>query len=176
MNKPFLQTALPFLLLLFFSTACENGETDKTASITGLWIQQKITEDGEEIPLPDREKSLSLLIEPNGVYRTYAKDAPNAKEHFGVWTVTDDTWLEMTADLWRVSSGQWAKNHIAVRFTIMELSDNILEIRLKTYVGERKYSALFVEGNRPPVTADNSDEISAEYKELKTYIYTFHKE
>jgi hypothetical protein len=175
MNKAFLQTAIPFLLLLFFFTSCEKEETDKAGLITGLWIQEKITEDGEELTLSTEEKNLSLLIEPNGVYRTYAKDAPN-KEHFGAWSITDNTWLELTTDVWRVNSDQWVKNHIIERFTLLDLSNNRMEIRLKTYVGEKKYSALFVEGDRPLITADNSDEISAEYKSQKTYIYTFRKE
>ncbi|MDR2805190.1 MAG: hypothetical protein LBB85_06030 [Dysgonamonadaceae bacterium] len=175
MNKTFLQKGLPFFLLLLFSLSCEKDEPDKTDLITGLWIQEKMTEDGEEITLSNEEKSLSLLIEPNGVYRTYAKDAVN-KEHFGAWSITDNTWLELTADVWRVASNQWAKNHTMVRFTLLELSDNRMEIRLKTYVGEKKYSALFVELDRPLITADNSEEINAEYKTQKTYIYTFRKE
>ncbi|MDR2086533.1 MAG: hypothetical protein LBP72_05100 [Dysgonamonadaceae bacterium] len=182
MNKAFLQISVPVFFLLFFFTSCEKDETDKTALITGLWIQEKITENGEEIALSNEEKSLSLLIEPNGVYRTYAKDAPE-KEHFGGWTITDNTWLELSADTWRVNSSpledannQWAKNHTQIRFTLLNLSDNSLEIRLKTYIGEKKYSPLFVEGERPLITTDNLDVISAEYKNMKTYTYTFRKE
>jgi hypothetical protein len=183
MNKAFLQISLPVLLLSFFFTSCEKDETDKTALITGLWIQEKITEDGKEITLSNEEKSLSLLIEPNGVYRTYAKDAPS-KEYFGAWTITGGTWLELTADIWRVNfnplaltpANQWAKNHILTRFTLLNLSDNRMEIRLKTYTGEKKYSALFVESDRPVITTDNVDKINAEYETQKTYTYTFRKE
>jgi CMP-2-keto-3-deoxyoctulosonic acid synthetase len=86
--------------------------------------------------------------------------------------------------VWRVNANpleqtpvnQWAKNHILTRFTILSLSDSRLEIRLKTYAGEKKYSALFVEGDRPLITTTNLDAINEEYKTLKTCIYTFRKE
>jgi hypothetical protein len=183
MNKIYLQIVLLVFLPLCFFTACQKDETSKTDLITGLWTQEGITEDGVEMTLPDDAKSLKLLIESNGVYRSYAKDA-TVKEHYGAWTVTDDTWLEITADMWRVNANpleqtlanQWAKNHILTRFTILNLSGNRLEIRLKTYVGEKKYSALFVEGDRPLITTTNLDAINEEYKTLKTYIYTFRKE
>ncbi|MDR1632528.1 MAG: hypothetical protein LBR97_06580 [Dysgonamonadaceae bacterium] len=183
MNKIRLQICLPVLLASFFLLSCEKDEPDKTASMSGLWIQEKITVDGVEMVLPDDAKSLSLLIEPNGVYRTYAKDATD-KEHFGAWTITDNTWLEITADTWRLNANpltqtpanQWAKNHVLTRFTVLNVSDSRLEIRLKTYEGEKKYSALFVEESRPLITGDNLDKINEEYKTLKTYIYTFGKE
>ncbi|MDR1682269.1 MAG: hypothetical protein LBS25_02620 [Candidatus Symbiothrix sp.] len=173
---------LHFLLSLLFGiavfTSCEKEEPDKTALISGLWIQEILTEEGVEMP----SQNLSLLIESNGVYRTYAKDAA-AKEHFGAWTITDNTWLEITTDIWRVASNplsqtpdnQWAKNHILTRFTILSVSDKRLEIRLKTYAGEQKYSTLFVEGDRPLITESNEEAIQREYKTLKTYIYTFRK-
>jgi hypothetical protein len=183
MNRICLQICLPVFLLLCFFTACQEDETGKADVITGLWTQESITEDGVEMTLPEDAKSLKLLIEPNGVYRSYAKEA-TLKEHYGAWTVTDDNWLEITADLWRVNANpleqtaanQWAKNHSLTRFTILNLSDNRLEIRLKTYAGEKKYSALFVEGDRPLITTTNLDAINGEYKTLKTYIYTFRKE
>ncbi|MDR0546965.1 MAG: hypothetical protein LBG77_05215 [Dysgonamonadaceae bacterium] len=178
MKKNSIILSLSFVFILLFNTSCEE-QTDKTGLLTGFWTQVSISEDGEEMQTP----ALSLLIEPNGVYRTYAKDA-DTKEHYGVWTITDDTWLELTADIWRVinnpvaqstAGNQWAKNHIPTRFTILSLSESILEIRLKTYVGYKKYSALFTEGVRPLITVDNLDEINDEFKVQKTYIYTFIK-
>lgn len=173
MNKKLFQWALYFLLFSLF--ACTEDGNDKAGLITGLWIQEKITEDGTEINLPAEQQSLSLLFEANGVYRTYAKDMPDNKEHYGAWTITDDTWLEMTVDTWRVSSEQWVKNHIPVRFTILALSDNVLEIRVKTFVGEQKYAALFVQAELPLITSGNLEEIQQEYMAQKTYIYTFRK-
>ena len=174
---------LIILLPAFLFSACSKEESDKTSLIIGLWQQEKITEDGEEILLLPEQKSLSLFFESNGVYRTYAKDRPADKEHFGAWSITDNQWLEMTVDTWRLNSNpvsqnpsdQWVKNHILVRFTILKLSSNELEIRVKTFVGERKYAALFTEDVRPLITAENVENIQMEYMTLKTYIYTFKK-
>ena len=182
MKKILLLYSFVVVFTLLFFTCCEKDEPDKTTLLTGLWAQEKITEDGAEIPLSTEESSLSLLIEANGVYRTYAKNAA-VKEHYGAWTLTDNTWLELSTDIYRVASNplsqsianQWAKNHQLTRFTLLELSNNRLEIRLKTYVGTKKYSALFVESARPPITADNFDTIDNEFKTEKTYIYTFIK-
>jgi hypothetical protein len=172
-------------LAVFFAcllASCEKEDADKSALITGLWKQEKIIEDSVEMALPAYAENLSLLIESNGVYRTFAKDA-TVKEHVGVWSITDNQWLEMTADIWRVASSpltqsasnQWVRNHVITRFTILNLTDNVLEIRLKTYAGEKMYSALFVEGERPLITSYNVEEINSEYKTLKTYYFTFRK-
>lgn len=169
---------LCFLLSAFFLFACEENQTDKKIQITGLWIQERITENDVELP----EENASILIESNGVYRTYAKNA-QVKEHYGAWTITDATWLELTVDTWRMQTNpldkipedQWFKNHILTRFTILKLSNSQLEIRIRTYEGERKYSALFVENTPPLLTESNFTEIDTEYKTLKTYIYTFRK-
>jgi hypothetical protein len=171
-----------WLLPLFVFSACKEDD-DKSNSIIGFWQQEKVTEEGVEINLPAEQKSLGLLFESNGVYRTYAKDITVNKEHFGAWSITDDQWLEMTVDTWRLSSdpvaqnpaNQWVKNHIPVRFTILKLSGNELEIRIKTFIGEKKYAALFVEESRPLVTSENLEAIQQEYMTLKTYIYTFKK-
>jgi hypothetical protein len=182
MKRNFLSLTWIVLFTLLLTTTCEKEDPNKASLLTGLWVQERITEDGVEIPLPNEEKSLSLLIEPNGVYRTYAKDAAQ-KELFGAWTVTDNTWLELSTDIWRIvanpveqsAANQWQKNHILIRFTILEISGNRLEIRLQTYIGNKKYSALFVEGVRPLITEENLEEIDGEFKILKTYIYTFVK-
>ena len=174
---------LIILLPAFLFSACREDENDKAALITGLWQQEKITEDSEEIILPEEQKSLSLFFESNGVYRTYAKDGLVNKEHFGAWSITDNQWLEMTVDTWSLNSNpvsqnpsnQWIKNHILERFTILKLSNDELEIRIKTFVGERKYAALFTEIVRPLITTENVNNVQQEYMTLKTYIYTFKK-
>jgi hypothetical protein len=182
-NKKYIGISSLLILLVLFFSGCSKDDVEKVDLISGLWTQEKVTEDGQEMSLPDFQKSLSLLIEANGVYRTYAKDALVAKEHFGAWSVTDDTWLEMTVDMWHFnanpvslpSANQWIRNHLLTRFTILSLTNDRLEIRLKTFVGEKKYSALFIEEVRPVITNANYDNIANEYITLKTYIYTFKK-
>jgi hypothetical protein len=174
---------LIFLLPAFLFCACKEDDSDKTGLINGLWQQEKITEEDVEINLSADRKNICLLFESNGVYRTYAKDRSADKEHFGAWSITDNQWLEITADTWRLNSdpvaqnpsNQWVKNHIPVRFTILKLSDNELEIRMKTFIGEQKYAALFTEDTRPPITSENLETIQQEFMTQKTYIYTFKK-
>jgi len=171
------------VLLFFLFSGCKKDDIDKTDLISGLWIQEKVTEDGRDLTLPEYQRSLSLLIESNGVYRSYAKDAIVAKEHYGAWSITDNTWLEMTVDQWHFNANpvslppanQWIRNHLLTRFTILSLTGDRLEIRIKTFVGEKKYSAMFVEQVRPVITNANYDEISEEYMAIKTYIFTFKK-
>ena len=179
-----------FLFSIFIFCSCSKDDENYSEKIVGLWIQEKVTEDEQEIDLSDAEKNLSLLFERNGVYRTYAKDAVTPKEHFGTWIVTDENWLNITADTWHLVKNpmsieiknpsdlakRWTTNHIHIRMTILSITGDQLQLRIKTYVGERKYSALFVEHERPDVTEATIEELTNEYKTLKTYIFTFKKQ
>ena len=88
---------------------------------------------------------------------------------------------------------QWSLFHVQSRFTILQLSANELEIRLKTFEGEKKYAQLFAPAssdfielttvaagkvNYIPklVTDDNYWTIRKEFQTLKTYIFKFRKE
>lgn len=88
---------------------------------------------------------------------------------------------------------QWNKYHIQSRFTILQLNENEMEIRLKTFVGEKKYALLFapapgdfidVTPNGAAttvyspilVTNQNFWDIRKEYQTLKTYVFKFKKE
>ncbi len=88
---------------------------------------------------------------------------------------------------------QWALYHIQSRFTILKLSADEMEIRLKTFVGEKKYAMLFAPApadfielktvaagklNYIPklVTDDNYWTIRREFQTLKTYVFKFRKE
>jgi len=88
---------------------------------------------------------------------------------------------------------QWSKYHIQSRFTILQLSDTEMEIRLKTFVGEKKYALIFAPDpqdfvelkpvaagvmNYSPklVTDQNYWIIRKEFQTLKTYIFKFKKE
>lgn len=87
---------------------------------------------------------------------------------------------------------QWSKFHIQSRFTILQLSDSELEIRMKTFVGEKKYALIFAPDpldfveltsvangavNYSPklVTDGNYWTIRKEFQTLKTYIFKFKK-
>ena len=72
------------------STSCSDDVVNYTDSIEGLWIQEKVTEDGIVMNLPLEEQSVKLLIESNGVYRTYTKDMPTNKSSNGTWIISDN--------------------------------------------------------------------------------------
>jgi hypothetical protein len=88
---------------------------------------------------------------------------------------------------------QWSLYHIQSRFTILQLSADELEIRLKTFEGEKKYAQLFapapsdfielttVAAGKPNyiprlVTDNNYWTIRKEFQTLKTYVFKFRKE
>lgn len=88
---------------------------------------------------------------------------------------------------------QWNKYHIQSRFTILQLNENEMEIRLKTFVGEKKYALLFAPNPSDfidvtttgsattaysPVLVTNQNfwDIRKEYQTLKTYVFKFKKE
>ena len=139
---------------------------------------------------------------------------------YGTWSVLDDKWVNLTTDKWKliasVSSDsakvtynyktspsteidttatlkkQWSRYHIQSRFTILKLTDTEMEIRMKTFVGEKKYAMIFApdpsdfmelkvdEGtvNYSPglVTDQNYWTIQKEFRTLKTYVFKFEKE
>lgn len=141
----------------------------------------------------------------------------------GTWSLLDNKWLNLTTDKWHfvptltsdsskvtlsyksdvngvsiidtISSvkKQWTKYHIQSRFTILQLTGDVLEIRLKTFVGEKKYALLFapnpddfietgtnqsgdVTFSPLLVTDENYWSIREEYQTLRTYVFTFKRE
>lgn len=142
---------------------------------------------------------------------------------YGTWSMLDGQWINFTTDKWQFVpslSGdsskvnltyktdsnnttiidtlasvkkQWNRYHLQSRFTIVRLSGNEMEIRLKTFVGEKKYALLFAPDpadfielktvssgtvNYSPklVTDENYWAIRKEFQTLKTYVFTFRKE
>ena len=137
---------------------------------------------------------------------------------YGTWSMLEGTWLNFTTDKWELIAPlrtdsdkviltyknglidtltsvqkQWSQYHIQSRFTIQQLSSTDMEIRLKTFVGERKYALLFapdpadfIELKPAPagkaiyipklVTDQNYWIIRKELQTLKTYVFKFKKQ
>jgi len=138
---------------------------------------------------------------------------------YGTWSVLDDQWVNFTTDKWKliasVSSDsakiaytyktgttvidttstlkkQWSRYHIQSRFTILKLTDTEMEIRMKTFVAEKKYAMIFAPDpsdfmelkvdqgtvNYSPglVSDQNYWTIQKEFRTLKTYVFKFEKE
>lgn len=174
------------VMLIFVLSSCSDDDKNED-KISGVWTLQKITQDGEDMTLSPLESHLTLLIESNGVYRTFTTDGITSKSHYGAWSITDNKWLELTIDAWHLQKNplsikedkidnRWLYNHLLTRFTILSINDNQLEIRLKTFVGDKKYSALFVQQDRPSVNAQTLDGLINEFSTLKTYTFVFKKQ
>ena len=141
---------------------------------------------------------------------------------YGTWSMLEGTWINFSTDKWELIAPltsdsdkvvlvykkdinnksvidtlnsvqkQWSQFHIQSRFTILQLTGTDMEIRLKTFVGEKKYALLFapspsdfIELKPAPdgksiyipklVTDDNYWIIRNELQTLKTYIFKFRK-
>lgn len=181
---------ISFLLLVgslvLLLSACEKETYD--TDIVGLWELQAIEEDGVNTYLPG-EIPVMLLFEKNGVYRSNQENSltntNNVSPYFyGAWSVTDNKWLEMGIDTWKLSlsplsssnlKDQWISMHLPVRFTILELTDKSMALRIKSFIGDMKYSVMFSEPSLPLITKDNYDQVSLEFKTLCTYVYRFER-
>jgi hypothetical protein len=141
---------------------------------------------------------------------------------YGTWSMLDGQWVNITTDKWqfipqlttdsakvvlvyktvnKISvidtlasvKKQWNKYHIQSRFSILKLTENEMEIRLKTFVGEKKYALLFtpdptdfiettaigssaVTFSPKLVTNSNYWDIRKEFQTLKTYVFKFERE
>lgn len=175
--------AIPIILLL---VGC-NEKEDYQNQVIGVWELQTVIEDDVELKLPDGP-SVMLLFEENGVYRSNQENTiANSGVYpcyFGAWSVTDNKWLEMGLNSWKLSlsplsssnlKDQWVAMFLPVRFTILEITDNEMVLRIRTFIGDAKYTAQFYEPVLPFITRDNYDSVSAEFKTLKTFVYKFRK-
>lgn len=153
----------------------------------------------------------------HSVFKSYA-NGNGPTTFYGTWSMLDGTWLNISTDKWQFNPSvsaetgkvaltrksdnsidtlasvqkQWAKNHIQARFTILKLTDQEMEIRLKTFEGEKRYALLFAP--HPSdfleiknagagkdvyfpklVSDDNYLTIRKEFQTLKTYVFRFRK-
>lgn len=170
MNK-IISCFLVFLLAMFSS--CKK-DTDNSTLFPGFWTQESILEDGTPVTMSDCEKSTRLLIEQNGLYRMYS--TCDAAQRYGTWIITDKTMLDMSIDRW---NGSNKYESFPVRFTILKLTSTEMEIRVKTYIGERKKTVLFTPLAQDNLTGKTPEELlilDRYNKTLKTYTYRFVKQ
>jgi hypothetical protein len=164
---------IPLLVLISaLLPSCEKAATYPDL-ISGFWAQESIREDGIPVVLSDCEQSVSLLVEQNGVYRLYSScDNP---QRSGTWIITNDNMLDLSMDRW---NGTNKFEPYPVRFTILKLSATELEIRIKTFIGDRKKIVMFtplpqdILSGKTPGELLELDRLN---KTLKTYIYRFVK-
>lgn len=166
---------LIFLLLtvlLAISPGCEK-DAGYPNLISGFWAQDAILEDGATVELSDCEKSTRLLVEPNGVYRLYS--SCDALQRSGTWIITNTDMLDLSMDRW---NGSNKYESYPVRFTILRMSESEMEIRIKTFIGDRKKLVLFTPLAQDVITGLTPDqllELDRLNKTLRTYTYRFTK-
>lgn len=218
---------LIFLLVVIFS--CKK-DTYVESSVSGLWQQVSVTEDGTPMTLTPEQESCRILIEANGACRYYNQSFKKYNSgsgptvFYGTWSMLDGKWINFTTDKWQFIptltsdsnkvvltykkdasnkiigidtltsvQRQWSQYHIQSRFTILQLTADEMEIRLKTFEGEKKYALIFApvpsdfielksaaagKANYIPklVTNQNYWTIRKEFQTLKTYVFKFRKE
>lgn len=165
--------SLFFIILAFLFISCSDDD-DPTGSIVGVWLQQGVTTDGIST-ITDCEKNLTLFFEANGIYRMF--DPCSNKEHAGTWLFSDDNLLNMSMDkiIGKEISGDYRFGQVLVRFTILSVTGDEMQLRIKTFAGERKATVMFslAEQDPTPATPEEALELDTENKLLHTYIYTF---
>ncbi|MBE0654085.1 MAG: lipocalin family protein [Bacteroidales bacterium] len=165
---------LPLLaLILFFTVACEK-ETDYSDMFPGFWVQESILEDNAPIAMSACESGTRLLIERNGVYRLFSPC--DTMERSGTWIITNGDMLDLSMDRW---NGSNKYEPYPIRFTILKLTDSEMEIRIKTFISERKRMVLFTpleQDNTAGLTPEEILELDRYNKTLRTYIYRFTKQ
>jgi len=136
--------------------------------LDGKWINFS-TEKWQFVP--------TLTSDSNKVVLTYKKDVNS-----------NITGIDTLASVQR----QWTQFHIQSRFSIVQLSATEMEIKIKTFEGEKKYALLFAplpsdfvelktvatgKANYIPklVTDQNYWTIRKEFQTLKTYVFKFRK-
>lgn len=167
-------SSLVFLLFVFSSCS---KEEDLANELPGYWKQVAAYDDGE-LCSTDKEENLSILFEANGVYRMF--DPCAEMEHAGTWLITDTDWLSMSMDKIagkNSSDDSYRYTQVLVRFTITRLEGDEMELRIKTFLGERKKTIQFsqMEQDLPPATSEEAMQLDKENKELHTYTYQFRR-
>lgn len=169
MNKLIL---LSLVMALAILPGCQK-DPGFEALIPGFWAQEAILEDGISVELSECQSSTRLLIEPNGIYRLYS--SCDGTQRAGTWIITNTDMLDLSMDRW---NGSNKYEPYPVRFTILKLSGSEMEIRIKTFIGDRKKLVMFT-----PVAQDVTTGMTTEQlldldrynKTLKTYIFRFVK-
>ena len=160
------------LIIFAFSPSCEE-EKDYTVDFPGFWAQEAILEDDNPIQMSDCELSTRLLIERNGIYRLYS--SCDTMERSGTWIITSGDMLDLSIDRW---NGSNKYEPYPIRFTILSLTDSDMEIRIKTFIGDRKRIIMFTplpQDDLTGLSAEEVFELDRYNKELRTYIYKFKK-
>ncbi len=165
-------------LMLLFVFSCKDEDTDLSPQLTGYWKQDQVYIDDVAQSLTPGELNTTLLFEANGVYRLF--DGLRNQEHPGTWLFSDEEWLNLSMDKiqGKNTDGTPKFAQILVRFTILDVNENTLELRIKTYLFERKLTVMFNlmdQDNTTGMTGEQLLALDTKNKELHTYRYIFRR-
>lgn len=211
------------LLLVLFSACTDDGFSDtqvvglwKQVALTADGEALALSAEQQNCKLLIEPNGICRYY--HAVFENFNQGA-GPTSFYGTWSIIDGRWINFTTDKWQFVPAltsdsnkvsltyteggivdtignvrkQWNKYHIQSRFSILKLSDSELEIRIKTFVGEKKYALLFAPdaGDFIDVTAsgsavtsfspklitdDNYWNVKKEFQTLKTYVFTFKRE
>jgi len=175
MNK--LKSLAFFATLVFVFLSC-NDEKDLSGSLAGFWKQDEIIIDDQNQILNNAERNTSLLLEANGVYRMF--DGVQGAEHVGTWMFSDGDWMNMSMDKIQGinQDSTYRFNQVLVRFTVLRVDAEYMELRIKTFLIERKLTVMFNLMDQDETTAMTGEEklsLDTKNKEQHTYRYIFKK-
>lgn len=164
-------------LLLINLFSCKE-DVDLSPQLAGLWKQERVIVDDVDQPLTANELNTTLLMELNGVYRLF--DGTTAKEHPGTWLFSDGDWLNMSMDKIQgtVSPGNYKFGQVLVRFTILKVDATTMELRIKTFLFERKLTVMFnlmAQDDTSGMTGEQLMALDTENKKTHIYRYIFKK-
>jgi hypothetical protein len=174
--------SLFFLNAIFLSfVSCEKDkDTDLSLQLTGQWRQEQLFIDDVPQPVSQGELNTTLLMDANGIYRLF--DGVRNQIHQGTWLFSDGDWLNMSMDKRNElpnKDGTYSFfGQVLVRFTILRADSEYLELRIKTYLYERKLTVMFNYMDPDDTTGMTGEELlmlDAKNKELHTYRYVFKK-
>ena len=166
-----------FVLMAILLVSCEK-EIDLSAELTGLWQQSQVYIDDELQSLSNDELNTSLFLEKTGVYRLF--DGVKKQEHPGTWLFSDGEWLNMSMDKieGKRDDGTYRFGQILVRFTVLNVNNEKMELRIRTYLFERKQTVMFNLLEQDDTTGMSNEEkieLDRKNKEIHTYRYVFKK-
>lgn len=164
------------LLGLIVCSCSDDVQADSL--LPGLWQQEQVFVDGVACDLSEGEAATTVFIESNGVYRLF--DGTTSTVHPGTWLVSDDNWLNMSMDKiqGKNNDGTYRFGQYLVRFTIEKVTATELELRIRTYLRERKLTVMFNligSDNTDGMTGEELLELDTLNKQLHTYRYVFKK-
>lgn len=171
-------TAYLFTLIFVLLLSSCGSEDDTAMLVAGHWRQAQVFVDDQAQSIDGAQANTSLFMEPGGIYRLY--DGTTGTTHAGTWLVSDGDWLNMSLDKIQGvnSDGTYRFGQYLVRFTILKVDNRELELRIRTYLRERKHTVMFNligRDNTDGMTGEELLELDTKNKEQHTYRYIFTK-